>query len=207
MRFTKTPSVVKKLFPRLTWNLPEDDKSIYLTFDDGPEPGITDFVLKELQKYNASATFFCVGENVKKHPALFQEIVSKGHSVGNHTYNHLNGWKSRPKEYLINISKCSETFDSNLFRPPYGKLPLFNNKTLLNRYKIIMWDVLTHDYDIKVSREKCLSNATSNIKPGSIIVFHDSLKAWKNLQYALPRSLEFFSTNGFKFKKIEFRQD
>lgn len=174
-------------------------KKIYLTFDDGPVPGITDWVLDILKQQNICATFFCVGENVIKHPELFQRIINEKHSIGNHTFNHLNGWDSHTFRYLKNIQKCAEVVKSNLFRPPYGRVKKSQYAVLNSQYSIVMWDVLSGDYDQKNSPEKCLNNVMSAVRNGSIVVFHDSYKAQKNIEYALPRFIEYAKSNGFEF--------
>ena len=186
----KTNAFVKKIFSNYIWDVPNGENKIYLTFDDGPTPEITEWVLEELQKYNAKATFFCIGHNIQKYPEIFPKVIEKGHSIGNHTFNHLNGWKTPINEYIENVSLCqSEILNlqsqiCNLFRPPYGKIKLSQSKKLRKfGFKIIMWDVLSADYDQTISPEKCLVNVLRNVKSGSIIVFHDSVKAFPNLEY------------------------
>ena len=215
----KTPGFVKTLFPNFIWNINTDNKELYLTFDDGPTPEITEWVLQTLSDYNAKATFFCIGNNIESNTEVFQDILSHGHSIGNHTYNHLKGWKTKTKAYLGDIeltdsviafqiqnSKFSESYDLSslkLFRPPYGKFKNKQSKKLLALgYRIILWDVLSYDWDKSVSEETCLNNVLSAAKEGSIIVFHDSVKASKNLRYALPRVLEYYSENGYVFKSL-----
>lgn len=202
MYLAKTPKVLKRTYPKYLWDFPSIEKSIYLTFDDGPTPEITSWVLAELRKFNAKATFFCIGKNVEQHPDLFKEVLAEGHAVGNHTYSHLNGWETKSFAYLKDVVKCSKVFQSNLFRPPYGKITRFQAKAILSNYTIVMWDVLSADFDKNCSPEKCLKNVIENAKKGSIIVFHDSLKAEKKLKYALPKVLEHFSKQGFQFKAI-----
>jgi len=212
--FAKTPNIIKLIFPKLTWEIPSKKKVIYLTFDDGPTEGITHWVLSELDKYNAKATFFCIGKNVMHHPSIFQDIIKKGHAIGNHTHNHLNGWKKSSKIYLQNINKAQEVIDSNmgnqrpvhqkLFRPPYGKIYTNVTKKLLEMdYKIIMWDVLSGDFDLSIPKEKCLENVIKNTTKGSIIVFHDSVKASNNLKYTLPKTLAYFSKKGYQFEALK----
>ncbi|CAM1372017.1 putative peptidoglycan N-acetylglucosamine deacetylase, CE4 family [Tenacibaculum litoreum] len=204
--FIKTPRILKRLFTKYTWSFFSDRKEIYLTFDDGPIPEVTEFVLNQLNKFNAKATFFCIGDNVRKHPAVFSRIINEGHSVGNHTFNHLNGWKSSNTAYIENTSKCENLLPhqkTKLFRPPYGKIKRKQAKQLLaNGYKIIMWDVLSADFDSTITKEKCLQNVLRNVENGSIIVFHDSIKASDKLYYALPKVLKEFSFQGYKFKAI-----
>lgn len=186
-------------------------KKLYLTFDDGPLPAVTDFVLDVLKQKNVKATFFCVGENVEKYPAVFRMICEEGHSTGNHTFSHVNGWKMHTPAYLANVAHCDRVIARGedrivspdagkpLFRPPYGKLKRSQYSGLCSRYKIVMWDVLSGDFDKNTSPEKCLSNVTDNMRNGSIIVFHDSLKAQKNMEYALPRFIDAALAEGFSF--------
>jgi peptidoglycan-N-acetylglucosamine deacetylase len=195
------PRFIQRLYPERIWAFSREEKSIYLTFDDGPIPEVTPWVLDELKKHNAKATFFCIGENVQKHPEIFQRILSEGHSVGNHTFNHMNGWKTATSEYIENVDKAEGQMgnnskfkiqDSRLFRPPYGKITSKQAKILQRKgFKIVMWDIISYDYDANTSPEKCLQNVLKNIKPGSVIVFHDSLKAEKNLRFVLPKVLGF----------------
>jgi peptidoglycan/xylan/chitin deacetylase (PgdA/CDA1 family) len=206
---TKPPTLLRSVYRQCIWTVSTTDKIIYLTFDDGPIPEVTPFVLDELKKYDAKATFFCIGKNVDAHPGIFQQIMDEGHSIGNHSYDHLNGWQTTNEEYYNNIEKCSETLSTHdaanpqrLFRPPYGKLKPAQYKFLKERYRIVLWDVLTFDFDAKMSEEKVLNNVTSHAGPGSVIVFHDSLKAQQRVEYALPKVLEHFSAKGFKFEKL-----
>ncbi|WP_440068404.1 polysaccharide deacetylase family protein [Tenacibaculum discolor] len=204
--FIKTPRILKQLFAKYTWSFFTNKKEIYLTFDDGPIPQVTEFVLDQLHNFNAKATFFCIGDNIRKHPAVFSRIVNEGHSVGNHTFNHLNGWKSSNTAYIENTSKCESLLPdqkTKLFRPPYGKIKRKQAKQLLaSDYKIIMWDVLSADFDSSITKEKCLQNVLENAQNGSIIVFHDSIKASDKLYYALPKVLKEFSQRGYDFKAI-----
>lgn len=207
--FTKTPRIITRIFSNYTWRFSSKKKEIYLTFDDGPTPEITSFVLSELKKHNAKATFFCIGKNIENHPEIFNTILSDGHTIGNHTQNHLNGWKHKTFNYLENVLKCEKIIsnkleESKLFRPPYGKIKSSQAKELIKRgYKIIMWDVLSADFDTSISKEKCLQNVLKNTKNGSIIVFHDSIKASEKLRFVLPKILNYFSKKGFTFKAIE----
>ncbi len=198
----KTPSIVKALYRDLVWRMPDTEKVIYLTFDDGPIPEVTPFVLDELERYRAKGTFFCIGENIDKHPALFAKIKTAGHSIGNHSYSHLNGWQTPAKEYLNNIERCQQLTGTALFRPPYGRIKRAQAKALGTTHKIIMWDVLSGDFDQGISQEKCLRNVIRNATSGSIIVFHDSLKAQKNLAYTLPRTLAHFAKAGYRFGQL-----
>jgi peptidoglycan/xylan/chitin deacetylase (PgdA/CDA1 family) len=205
--FAKTPNWLKTLYKDCTWDIPSHSKTIYLTFDDGPHPVATPFVLDELSKYNAKATFFCIGKNVGVEKEMFNQIITKGHAVGNHTFDHLNGWKTDDGIYLNNIAKAEEQINSNLFRPPYGRIKRSQIKKIHDSKpvtKIIMWDVLSGDFDKGISREKCLSNVIKNAESGSIVVFHDSEKAFEKLVYALPEVLEYFTEKGYRFEKITF---
>ncbi len=203
LKFIRVPAIVKRFYSKYVWNKSVSDKSVYLTFDDGPIPKVTPWVLKKLEEYQAEATFFCIGENVKKHPEIFQQLLASNHAVGNHTHKHLNGWKNSTKTYLENTEKANKLIKSNLLRPPYGKIRAKQAKCLLQKgYKIIMWSVLSRDYDNAISQERCLQNVLNYAKPGSIIVFHDSLKAEKNLRYVLPKVLEHYSKKGYLFKKL-----
>lgn len=202
---TKTPKWVKKLFVQSIWDMPQTEKAIYLTFDDGPHKQITPFVLEELDKYNAKATFFCIGKNVEANPLLYNRIKDEGHAVGNHTYDHLDGWKTANDRYLANIEKAREYIDSDLFRPPYGRITRNQHKALTVQhipFKIVMWSVLSGDFDVRISPEQCCKNVLKNTKSGSVVVFHDSDKAFDRLRYTLPIVLKYFSEKGFVFKKI-----
>jgi peptidoglycan/xylan/chitin deacetylase (PgdA/CDA1 family) len=206
--FVKTPWWLKKIYSSYTWNIPTKEKNLYLTFDDGPHPEITLFVLKELKKYEALATFFCIGKNVLAYPDAYKQIFDEGHSVGNHTQNHLNGWKTPNDVYMNDIAEASNYIDSNLFRPPYGKITLFQARNLSKalkgrKAKIIMWDVLSADFDTNVTPEQSLQFVIAGAKNGSIVVFHDSEKAFPRLKYVLPKMLYYFSEKGFKFLSLE----
>jgi len=201
----KTPWWMKKLYPGCVWDIDKKEKTLYITFDDGPTPGITPFILEQLRKYNAKATFFCIGEKVKKYPAVYQQIIDEGHAVGNHTQHHLNGWKTSDENYLKNINEAGKYIDSNLFRPPYGRIKKSQIK-LLNKknkmIKIIMWNLLAGDWDTELKPEKCFERIVRKIKEGDIIVFHDSEKAWERMSFTLPLLLSHYSSKGFSFKKI-----
>ncbi len=208
--FTKTPKIIQSYYKNYLWEIDTNKKEIYLTFDDGPTPIVTEFVLDTLKKYHAKATFFCVGKNVKNNPELFQRILNENHGIGNHTQNHLNGWKTKAAIYLDNVIVAEEfLFDDSitkiqkLFRPPYGKIKTKQAKAILkNGYKIIMWSVLSGDFDTRIKEEKCLQNVLQNVESGSIVVFHDSEKAFNKLKNVLPKMLTHFSSLGFKFKAI-----
>jgi peptidoglycan/xylan/chitin deacetylase (PgdA/CDA1 family) len=200
----RIPTWFSKLNASMIWNIPTKEKELYLTFDDGPHETATPFVLDQLKQYNAKATFFCIGENVKAYPNIYERILDAGHTVGNHTFNHLNGWKTRNSVYVNNIAEAAKYIDSRLFRPPYGKISPFVSKLLRSslNYKIIMWEVVSGDFDVKLSPKKCAENVLLNSRPGSIIIFHDSSKAWERMSFALPKSLQYFSEQGFSFKPI-----
>lgn len=200
--FIKSLSIFKSIFPSLIWDINTNEKVIYLTFDDGPHPEITPQVLEILDKFNALATFFCVGENVSKYPDTFSLILSKGNRVGNHSYNHISGWKTSNKDYFESIKKADNFIKSDLFRPPYGRITPSQIKVLKRKYSIIMWSVLTYDFNSNISKEQCLKNSIVNTKAGSIVVFHDSIKSEDNLLYALPLFLKHFSGEGFNFRVI-----
>ena len=211
MRWIKTHIIIKKVFKNYIWNVPNDSKKIYLTFDDGPTPEITEWVLTELKKYNAKATFFCIGDNIQKYPQILNEILNQHHSVGNHTNNHLNGWKTAAEKYILNVTYCENELQkfeqyklqAKLFRAPYGKIKPVQSKMLrLLGYKIVMWDVISYDFDKSLSAQKCLKNVLQKTKSGSIVVFHDSKKAAANLKYALPRLLADLTEKGFTFDKL-----
>lgn len=188
------PRFIQRLYPERTWAFSRKSNAVYLTFDDGPIPEVTPWVLDELKKHNAKATFFCIGENVQKHPEIFRRITAEGHSVGNHTFNHLKGTKTETPAYIKNVLLAEELINSKLFRPPYGRITSKQARILQEKgFKIVMWDIISYDYDATIAEEKCLQNVLKNIKPGSVIVFHDSLKAEKNLQYVLPKILEFLT--------------
>jgi len=209
--WVKTNKIVKKLFSNYVWSLPTNELKVYLTFDDGPTPVITEWVLEQLKKNEAKATFFCIGNNIVKHPTIFEKVIKDGHAIGNHTFNHVKGWETSNKKYTEEVTNCEEiiqkslieNFQSKLFRPPYGKIKPSQSKALRkNGFKIIMWDVLSVDFDNKVTPEKCLSNVIDNVENGSIIVFHDSVKAFQNLEYALPKTLVFLKNKGFVCEKL-----
>ena len=197
-----SPFWLQWLYPSLTWHKSRMEKSIYLSFDDGPIPVVTPFVLNTLKSFNAKATFFCIGENIEKHPEIYEQILAEGHSVGNHTYNHLKGWETENKIFLENVSQCAKLVKSNLFRPPYGRAKTSQISNLKSQYSIVMWDVLSGDFDTKISPQKCLQNVMNHTRNGSIIVFHDSLKAFERLEYALPLALELLQEKGFEFEKL-----
>lgn len=202
----RVPFFIPLLYPSLVWRMPSEAKNLYLTFDDGPIPGPTEFVLNVLASNTIKATFFCIGDNVRKHPEVFNRILGEGHAVGNHTFNHLSGWSTENSKYLQNIQAFETTIadklkSSLLFRPPYGRIRRSQIKALSD-FKIIMWDVLSFDFDKRLSPEKCLKKTIEATRQGSIIVFHDSLKAERNMSYALPRFVDHFLNAGFQFKTL-----
>ena len=205
--FVKTPWWLKRIYHSYTWSMPGNEKILYLTFDDGPHPEITPFVLNQLKQYNALATFFCIGKNVVAYPEIYKQIIYEGHIAGNHTYNHLNGWQSDNEAYMKDIALASREINSNLFRPPYGRITSFQARNLKaamqgKNAKVIMWDVLSADFDINCTPQQCLANVVLSATSGSIIVFHDSEKAYSRLEYALPKILNYYSEKGYLFKAI-----
>ncbi|MCX2474735.1 polysaccharide deacetylase family protein [Pedobacter sp. MC2016-05] len=222
MYLIKSPLLLKWYYPSLLWNKSRTEKVIYLTFDDGPIPNVTDFVLKTLKAFNAKATFFCIGDNILKHPEVYARVINEGHAIGNHTFNHLKGWKTDNETYIENILKCQELTQTNLFRPPYGRIKKSQIRSLQfrarswefkasnhsklptenSKLQIIMWDVLSGDFDINLSPEKCFQNVIKHTENGSIVVFHDSLKAFDRLEFTLPRVLKYFSDKGFTFSTL-----
>ena len=206
----KTNKLTKLIFSNYVWDIPTVEKKVYLTFDDGPTPEITAWVLNQLKEFNAKATFFCIGDNIRKYPEIFDSILTSGHTIGNHTFNHYNGWKTKTSDYIENVLLCKEairkqtTDNTQLFRPPYGKIRKSQANLLRkNGYKIIMWDVLSADFDASISPEKCLHNVIRNTQPGSIIVFHDSEKSHKNLVFTLPKFLTFLKQNNYVCEVID----
>lgn len=207
--FAKIPFLVPLLFPKQLWTVANTDKKIYLTFDDGPIPEITEWVLDLLDYYQIKATFFCIGDNIGKHPDIFQKIIDGKHQVGNHTEHHVNGWKSQTAKYVEEVLQCTKKIEKyteisqHLFRPPYGKIKPSQAKALLQRnYKIVMWTVLSKDYDAKTSPEQCLQHVVKHTQSGSIILFHDSWKASGNLKYALPKAIEYLLKEGYQFELL-----
>ena len=205
--FVKTPWWLKRIYDSYIWSMPSNEKNLYLTFDDGPHPEVTPFVLNQLKQYNALATFFCIGKNVVEQPVIYNQIMNEGHVTGNHTYNHLNGWKTSNDVYMKDIALAAKEIQSDLFRPPYGRITSFQAKNLKavmggKDARVIMWDVISADFDVDCTPEQCLSNVILPTVPGSIIVFHDSEKAFPNLRYALPRMLTYFSEKGYLFRSL-----
>ena len=206
--FVKTPWIVKKIFPSYIWNMSANERDVYLSFDDGPHPEITLFVLEELEKYNAKASFFCVGNNVELYPNIYKQIIEKGHSVGNHSYSHPNGWEIPTDKYLEDVRTAASLIETNLFRPPYGRIKnkqAQGLKKAMNKesIKLIMWDVLSLDFDTSFSPKECLKNVIKNTSNGSIVVFHDSEKAFKNLKHSFPEAIKQLAGEGYNFKNLE----
>ncbi|WP_316786887.1 polysaccharide deacetylase family protein [Pedobacter frigiditerrae] len=218
MYLVKSPLLLKWFYSDLIWNKSRSEKIVYLTFDDGPIPNVTDFVLNTLKTYNAKATFFCIGDNILKHPTVFESLKNDGHAIGNHTFNHLKGWNTDDETYINNTLKCQELTQTNLFRPPFGRIKKSQIKSLKSKVQslksksqdsrlttkdsildIIMWDVLSGDFDLNLTPEKCYQNVIKNTQNGSIIVFHDSLKAFDRLAYALPKVLKYLTEKGYRF--------
>lgn len=193
----RPPFFYRLLYNEALFRMKKAKKELFLTFDDGPIPGVTDWVLDELKKHQAKATFFCIGKNVKANPGLFERIGQEGHSIGNHTFNHINGWKAGLDEYVNDVEKCSAEFETTLFRPPYGRIKPKQFKAVNKDYKVVFWDVISGDFDPETSKEKCLANVLNNTRNGSIIVLHDSLKACERMKYILPKILE-------KYKDYQF---
>lgn len=198
----KSPFWLRALYPQLTWHKNRDQRTLYLTFDDGPIPDVTPSILKILKAHQIKATFFCVGENIQKHPELFDAIVKDGHAIGNHTYNHLKGWETSTEDYLSNVDECQKLTRSALFRPPYARGTRAQYKLLKKTHDIIMWDVMSGDFDLSISPQKCLDNVLKHAESGSIIVFHDNIKAEPRVLYALPKAIEHWIENGYHFDRL-----
>lgn len=202
MRFAP-PKFLRRMFPDLVWEI-EGSQDIYLTFDDGPTPGITEWILNRLERHDAKATFFCLGKNAEMYPDLYRRIADGGHRIGNHTYSHQKGWSMSLERYVEDIDFANQILHSDLVRPPYGRITPTQARVLSNRYHLIMWSVLSRDYSNIVTPRQCLKNVTDYIAPGSIVVFHDSLKSYRNMSYALPRVLDYIDGHGWKCRPIEF---
>jgi len=209
----KIPTFIQRFFPNYVWDFSSKEKILYLTFDDGPTPEITQWTLNTLEKYNAKATYFCIGNNITKHPDVFKAVLSAGHSIGNHTQDHLKGWQNSTKKFLENVVKADSVITKKLenssqkpklFRPPFGQLKKSQGKAIIQLgYKIIMWSVVAFDWEHEITKEQCLKNVIRNASSkNNIVVFHDSVKASKNMMYALPKVLEYFSKKGYVFKAI-----
>lgn len=198
----RVPGLIKAFYRDLTWSIPGPGKAGHLTFDDGPTPEVTPHVLDLLGEYGAKATFFLIGRNAMANPALVERLRAEGHALGNHTWDHCNGWKTETDEYLKSVERAQEFTGSRLFRPPYGRLTRAQSKALLPRYDIVMWDILSSDFDARIDGERCARNVTANVRPGSIVVLHDSVKAWPRLQVALPVILRHLKDSGFEFRAL-----
>ena len=203
MYLSFTPKFLQQLLPGLIWRMESVEKKVYLTFDDGPIPEVTPWVLDELDKYGAKATFFCVGQNVEKYGDIFHQLKSQGHTIGSHTYNHISGWASDNLDYMLNVRKASKICESNIFRPPYGKIRPSQTRFLKHHSRIVMWDVLSGDFDPNISAEQCLQNVLKNTIAGSIVVFHDSIKSFEKLKFVLPRVLNYYSEQGYQFVNLD----
>ncbi len=201
MRF-KPPKLLRKLMPDLVWEIP-GGSDVYLTFDDGPTPDVTEWILDELAKWDAKATFFCLGRNVEAHPELYARIVAEGHCVGNHTHSHIKGWARDAANYADDVNRAAAVINSTLFRPPYGRISPRKARLLAGRYRIVMWNIISRDYSRRLSPQGCLANVVGHVEPGDIVVFHDSVKAFRNMSYALPRTLEHLHARGMRSKAIE----
>ncbi|MFC6999461.1 polysaccharide deacetylase family protein [Rufibacter roseus] len=209
-RFFKTPSVLTWAFPGVVWKKKMREKTLFLTFDDGPIPEVTPFVLDQLQQYNAKATFFCVGDNVQRHPAIAQQVLEQGHLLANHTFHHVKAWQHSPQKYFAEVEQCQAALESivgsapdkKLFRPPHGQLTWGHLRKLKHKYQVVMWSSLSYDFDASLAPEESLQKTIAVSGPGSIVVMHDSLKAEKTLKYVLPRFLEYFSALGYSFKTL-----
>lgn len=205
--FIKTPWWLRKIYGGYTWQVPGKQNTVYLTFDDGPHPEVTPFVLDQLKEHGAKATFFCIGKNVVAYPEVYRRILEEGHAVGNHTHHHLNGWKTKNEAYLQDVAEAAKYIDSGLFRPPYGRITRYQAtciRHLLEDYKakIIMWDVLSADFDTTLNGEDCFRNVAGNVRPGSVVVFHDSEKAWDRLKICLPGTLNFLQEKKLNAAKL-----
>ena len=209
--WVKTHRLIKKLFSGFVWDIPNNSKTVYLTFDDGPTPEITEWVLDVLKQHGVKATFFCIGNNINNNPEIFKKVIEGGHTIANHTYNHLNGWKTDNNRYFENIDATEKAIEANggnrafkkLFRPPYGRMKRLQAAEVRRRgYRIIMWDVLSADFDKTITPEQCLQNVIRNTRDGSVIIFHDSVKAFPNVEHALPEAIKYLKEKGFKFEAI-----
>ena len=199
----KPPKIIRKLFPNFIWNFPDEKDGVFLTFDDGPRPEVTPWVLDMLDKYNAKATFFCIGKNVEMFPELFEEVKRRGHAVGNHSYSHVKGWGMKTGDYVRDIDIAGDMIRSNLFRPPYARIGLNQARVLHERYRTIMWNIISRDYNRNINGNTCARNVIPYLEPGAIIVFHDSIKCSRNLFEALPQVLDAIKEKGLVCKRIE----
>lgn len=191
------------LYPNTIWRGNSTSKQLFLTFDDGPTPGVTDWVLEQLSLYNAKSTFFCLGKNAGNHPELFQKIQSEGHCIGNHTNDHLNGWNTSLSDYLANIELAEKFISSSYFRPPYGRFKPSQRRAISKKYMNVMWDVLSMDYNVNLNYKDCIETTLKQTRPGSILVFHDSVKAWPRLERLLPFILKYYASKGYTFITLD----
>lgn len=204
MYIIKTPKLIRKLFPNYLWNKSRKKPYVYFTFDDGPIPEVTPWVLDTLKAYDMQGTFFCVGDNVRKHSNIYNRLVTEGHSVGNHSYSHKSGWSSDVENYLDDVELCGSFVQSDLYRPPYGRLKPQQAEAIRHQYQIVMWDVLSGDFDQNITSEQCYQNVIQNLKPGSIVVFHDNIKSFETLKEVLPRVMEYCQSQGLSSKAIKY---
>jgi peptidoglycan-N-acetylglucosamine deacetylase len=202
MYLIKTPSILRHLYHDLIWRVDTSEREIFLTFDDGPTVGVTDEVLSMLDAFQAQATFFCLGKNVMEQPQLYAQILQQGNQTGNHTWDHPDGWKTKKDLYLSNLEQAQQLIQSNLFRPPYGRITRSQLRAIRSNYKIVMWDVMSGDFDRTNSPQRCFENVRQNVRAGSIVVFHDSMKAKNNMMPALEMSLNYFTSEGYTLRKI-----
>ncbi|MFR9553467.1 MAG: polysaccharide deacetylase family protein [Rikenellaceae bacterium] len=198
----KPPRIIRRIYPDLVWEI-EDSSSIFLTFDDGPTPGITEWILSTLRKYNAKATFFVLGKNVEMYPDLYELILAEGHKIGNHTYSHQKGWGMSLERYVEDVDFANDTLNTDLFRPPYGQITPSQSRLLGQRFKLIMWSIISRDYNPRLSPKRCYNNVAKYLEAGSIVVFHDSEKSFKNMSYALPRVLKLAKEKGLECRVID----
>jgi len=202
MNLVRIPGILKKAFPEITWEVSSEKPALYLTFDDGPTAGVTPEVLSVLARFRASATFFCIGRNVERHPDIYQQVLAAGHVTGNHTYSHLKGWFTPDREYYLDISLAAQFIRSGLYRPAYGMITPRQLRYLKKMYKIVLWDIMSYDFAYNTSPDQCLKQVIRHARPGSVIVFHDSAKASEKVLFALPRLLEYYSEKGYSFEAI-----
>jgi peptidoglycan-N-acetylglucosamine deacetylase len=202
MNLVRIPGILKKAFPEITWEVSSEKPALYLTFDDGPTAGVTPEVLSVLARFRASATFFCIGRNVERHPDIYQQVLAAGHVTGNHTYSHLKGWFTPDREYYLDISLAAQFIRSGLYRPAYGMITPRQLRYLKKMYKIVLWDIMSYDFAYDTSPDQCLKQVIRHARPGSVIVFHDSAKASEKVLFALPRLLEYYSEKGYSFEAI-----
>ena len=203
MYLSRTPALVKPFLGDLVWSVDTTEHVVHLTFDDGPIPEVTPWVLDRLAEHGAQATFFCIGRNAAHNPEILERIRREGHAVGNHTWDHANGWKTADLSYFRSVLECDRIVHSTLFRPPYGRITRSQVIALRKRFTPVMWDVLSADFDTRIDGDRCTANVLRNVTKGSIVVFHDSVKAWPRLEYALPRTLEELGKRGYRFAALD----